>query len=410
MKKHILFLFVLLSLSASSQDFRKESKYVYGKYGLRSFPHKENYAEYNGKVFTYLPATPLLKEEEWQEFKGEAGQKYQIIEIRTKDEGTPMMDLILYYRADDGFVYNMKECMKDNIKFSRNKFYNYDKMTSIFQVPFVFMDEVNKDISDAIGKKLYREDIENQYEIVDAKFEMFNSSSKHKSVVYYVKDSKTGTIFRMENMNSNYKGIEDILFEKKNKISLVKVEKPSETTDRYGDITIVDFKDDFGFQFVDSIISIKVLPYYDKGIISDQSFIIESNKISPNCFAIEIKNKSLNTIKVIWDEAVFVGINSETSKVIHSGIKFSEKEKPQVPSTIIRGATLTDMIMPTDNIRYSEYIKDWGASPLFNNLEPISKPINMRIMLPIQIRDVVNEYILEFEVDYVYAFPYTKRK
>ena len=127
-----------------------------------------------------------------------------------------------------------------------------------------------------------------------------------------------------------------------------------------------------------------------------------------------ISNNSPNTIKILWDEAVFVNVDGLTSKIIHSGIKFIDKEQSQVPSSIIRGATLVDEIIPSGNISFKEDRlldkREWVAAPLFDNLTPISQPLNMRVMLPIQIKDVVNEYILEFEVDYVYSFPYTIRK
>lgn len=413
--KHLLFFtLVLFALSADAINFRKESKYVYGKYGLQSYPLRKNYAVYLGKVFTYLPATPSLQEEKDQHFIGVPGEEYQIVNITTKHDGKPDMDIVVhYYRAADDDKY------RANNPPYRNRISNYEKTTSVFLAPFVFMDEVKQDISDAIGKRIYSDDVENYYEVVDAKFEMFNDTSKHPSVVYYVKNSKTEAVSRIENMNRNYHGIEEIVFEKKNTIYLTKVEKPVETSERFGDITTVEMKDDLWYQYKDSIVSLKVRPFIDKKVVEISSNSVMSGEVysnlnSPNGFAIEISNNSKNTIKILWDEAVFVGVDGLTSKIIHSGIKFNDKEQSQVPSSIIRGATLVDEIIPSNNISFKEDRllgkREWVASPLFDNLTPISQPLSMRVMLPIQIKDVVNEYILEFEVDYVYSFPYTIRK
>lgn len=109
-------------------------------------------------------------------------------------------------------------------------------------------------------------------------------------------------------------------------------------------------------------------------------------------------------IKVVWDDAVFVDCSGSTSKVMHLGIKYSQREASQPASTIIRGASLEDVACPTSNVRYSELLKEWVTESMYP--DKITKEAQqIRLMLPIQIRDVVNEYVFVFDVKYESKHP-----
>ena len=63
------------------------------------------------------------------------------------------------------------------------------------------------------------------------------------------------------------------------------------------------------------------------------SWIIDRNKAN-----FTIKNNASSSIKILWDDMAFVSINGESHRIIHKGIKYSEKEKEQAPSIIARNA------------------------------------------------------------------------
>ena len=122
-------------------------------------------------------------------------------------------------------------------------------------------------------------------------------------------------------------------------------------------------------------------------------------------FAFEIKNVSSNTIKIIWNEAVFVDVDGSTSKVMHTGVKYSERESDQPASTIIKNAKLEDIAAPTSNVYYNDSSKKWETYSLYKNANQNKKGQTIRLMLPIQVKDVINEYIFEFELSYNYIYP-----
>jgi len=169
---------------------------------------------------------------------------------------------------------------------------------------------------------------------------------------------------------------------------LRKVERTNDPENRYSGVSEIDkscIKDlsiattigdlDINFyNFEDDIISLIV-----GGISPSYSFII--------------RNKTNNTLKIVWDDAVFADIDGGVSKVMHNGVKYAEKENSQPSTSIIKGGTLSDRIIPTQFVRYQN--DDWIVAD--NYTEDVNGIV--RIMLPIQIKDVINEYLFEFSLE-----------
>lgn len=165
-----------------------------------------------------------------------------------------------------------------------------------------------------------------------------------------------------------------------------KVEKPSNSAIRYGKTTVVeDDKEISKFSYVDNVIDILIF-----GSSKQFDFIL--------------KNVSDNSIKVIWNEAVFVNYDGSSSKIMHAGTKYSQREADQPATTIIRGAKIEDLAAPNCNVRYSEVLKEWVTDSMYPS-EPATNPGQLRLMLPIQIKDVINEYVFVFDVKYVCNHP-----
>ena len=352
-------------------------KTVYGRYGIQYNKYLEGYEKYIGKVVTYLPSSPILPEEVKQEFEGEAGQQYEIIDIDANDDGCWDMDLIFFFKEHTASLSKKKRTI-------RNQIFNYDRTTSVFQIPFVFMDEIQGELFKAKGKEITSPDIINNLRIVDVKFEKFDNSSHHPHVIYYVEDDLSGVIHRVSYMDYDYKRLADIVLAKENIISLQRVEKPLDTGDRYGSTIIVSQANNTSYVFQDSIIRAEVIP-------------------NRSCFNINISNISPSSIKIIWDEASFIDTEGKAVKVSHSGVKYEERNAVQIPSTIIKGAIINEKIFPNT---YS----GWRSSPLFNDSQIVSNPLKMMLMLPIQIEDVINEYKFCFEIDYKYSLEGIIRK
>jgi len=177
-------------------------------------------------------------------------------------------------------------------------------------------------------------------------------------------------------------------------IVLSKVERPAEAKERYGEYEILETEEqDFKYVFEDEMIKVFWLP--------------TSSGIS-----FRMTNKTDHSIRIIWDEAAYVDENGESHRVMHGGIKYTEKEAPQPPSVVVRKGTLADVIFPTDYVSYSSgRYGGWSEKPLLPNEQTGGDPQvllsaskefigkTIQVLLPIQIEDVTNDYIFSFKIE-----------
>jgi len=176
-------------------------------------------------------------------------------------------------------------------------------------------------------------------------------------------------------------------------IGLEEVERPAQAEERYGEqkITQTQEGDIEKFYFEDDMVGIIWSP-----TSSQISFILT--------------NKTDHSIRIIWDEAAYVDVPGESHRVMHSGVKYIDRNNPQPPSVIVRKGSLSDFVVPTDRVVYvSGRYGGWKTLPLFPNksqhpsiLEENAlfyKDKTVQLLLPLQIEDVINDYIFTFKVN-----------
>lgn len=122
-----------------------------------------------------------------------------------------------------------------------------------------------------------------------------------------------------------------------------------------------------------------------------------------------LQNNSSNTIEIIWDKAVYIDKLGKSNKVIHSGVKLIDKEKSQLPTVVIKGSKIDDILIPVNNISYvSGKYGGWSTSSLFpsshKDIESMTKYDNVfkesevKVLLPLMIDNQLIEYTFIFDV------------
>ena len=176
-------------------------------------------------------------------------------------------------------------------------------------------------------------------------------------------------------------------------VGLQEVERPENAKERYGESKIVNFQEEgkTKYSYEDDMIKIVWLP------LSTQ-------------FAFSLQNKTDHSIKIIWDEAVYVNENGSSGRVMHAGVKYIDRNNSQPSTVVVKKANIDDIIVPTNNIYYtSGQYGGWSTNPLFPNramsqeeLKNLTKKYigkTVQILLPLQIEETVNEYIFTFKVE-----------
>ena len=179
-------------------------------------------------------------------------------------------------------------------------------------------------------------------------------------------------------------------------VSLNKVERPADSKKPLGDIKVYDFLEDS-------------VPKYR----FEDDYIVVYWYVDETSFRFSLINKSGKTLKISWDDISYVDTEGQVGRVMHSGVKYSERNNSQPSTTIPKGATLSDRLIPTDNISYEEYAffgeSNWFETYLFPRISESSEESvkanaakyagkTMLILMPILIENVQNEYLFTFQI------------
>ena len=414
----------------------------FGIYGIQHQSTVADYQQYVGQVVEYLPSSQSNgsydDEKCWLGAGGKYNTKYVITKISGNDK---RMTFVL---TEKGTKNKVKMVVNNQVEYYSYGKYTYC-ITNTYSIPLFLSEKFEGDKANYIGK-IYPSNPDSpvKLEVTDivmqpAEWNVSNSNRCYPKVCYVLTDKKDGkkvyydaanandlnaigtvftnpkykctyTVINVENKKEDYYPYKvSKYYTVKNSIdgrtkevkafnakveafsgddsgkffaALTKVEKPSNSAVRYGKTTSVTDKDITKYSYEDNFIDIQIFA-------------------GSTQFNFVLKNVSDNTLKVVWNEAVFVDVDGSTSKIMHTGIKYSQREADQPASTIIKGAKLEDLAAPTDKVYYSDVLKEWTSKSLYKKLEGQT----IKLMLPIQVKDVVNEYIFEFTLSYVFNHP-----
>lgn len=111
-------------------------------------------------------------------------------------------------------------------------------------------------------------------------------------------------------------------------------------------------------------------------------------------------NKTDSTIRVIWDEAAFIQIDGSTERVMHSGVRYIERDRPQPPSVVPPGARLDDIILPTSNVYYiSGQYGGWRTHDIIpQSLALDFDGYTIGVLLPLDIGGSRRDYTFYFDI------------
>ena len=176
-------------------------------------------------------------------------------------------------------------------------------------------------------------------------------------------------------------------------IGLKTVESPANAKQQFGETKIVNFQDGETnkYRYEDDYINIV--------------WYVDSKR-----FYFDLTNKSGHTIKINWDDISYVDYNGKVGRVMHSGVKYTERNNSQPASTVPKGATLSDILIPTENVYFiSGQFGGWGEKYLipcvYNDAATRDAQASsyvgktMIIVMPIMIENVQNDYTFTFNID-----------
>lgn len=181
---------------------------------------------------------------------------------------------------------------------------------------------------------------------------------------------------------------------------LAAVERPQNAAQRYGpqSVTAADSAGVSRWLFEDKLVRIIWL-------------------VDENSTAFILTNKSEFSIRIVWDQAAFVDFAGSSHPVMHVGTRYSECSGTKTPSVVVRSASIQDVFIGCNRVRYS--LRDWRTDPLMQfdyaaptTVDSVEQAVRasyegkrISALLPLQIEGVVNDYLFTFELDRITRAP-----
>jgi len=188
--------------------------------------------------------------------------------------------------------------------------------------------------------------------------------------------------------------------------ALVEVTRQPATKQRYGAIMAINPTDSSRYTFEDGLIAVRIGALY-------------------NAIRLNVRNKTDQSIKLIWDEASFIDVDGTLSRVMHIGVKYADRNSSQPPTLIPAQQRLADDIFPTNRVFFraasaklpAAYQNGALLRPTFAGVvvqagEPVptapdsfTTAVHSRVghrfavVLPFEADGVKNEYTFWFKVD-----------
>lgn len=166
-------------------------------------------------------------------------------------------------------------------------------------------------------------------------------------------------------------------------VGLVNVESPADAKQQFGETKITSLVEEgiSKYNYEDDYIKIK----WSVGI-KNLSFTIT--------------NKTNSSIKILWDEMSYIDHMNISRRVMHSGVKYINRNESQPPTIVARNSTVVDLIIPTDNIYFaSGQYGGWQERPLFKGDPNTFIGKTVKVLFPMSIENITNEYVFEFKIE-----------
>ena len=176
-------------------------------------------------------------------------------------------------------------------------------------------------------------------------------------------------------------------------VGLSSVESPADAKQQFGETKVVTFNEEgvSKYRYEDDYINIV---WY----------------VGLKQFNFTLNNKSGHRLKINWDDISFVDTEGQVGRVMHSGVKYTERNNSQPATTVPKGASISDILLPTENVYFvSGQYGGWRENYLLPCVYQTPEAFNagasslvgktMTIMMPIMIENVQNDYTFTFNIE-----------
>lgn len=115
----------------------------------------------------------------------------------------------------------------------------------------------------------------------------------------------------------------------------------------------------------------------------------------------ELKNLTDNSIKILWDNMIFLDTEGESHKIVHGEVKVIHTDLSHPPTIILPNSYISDMIVPLKQGRGYTFLPPIDFfSPTDSELEAKTYiGSTFGILFSLEMKNEIKQYFFRFKVD-----------
>ena len=126
------------------------------------------------------------------------------------------------------------------------------------------------------------------------------------------------------------------------------------------------------------------------------SFTVDEQSIQ-----MHLTNLGDHEVKILWDQAQFTDVNMQTSRLMHSGIRFADRNNPIPDQVVPPRAAVREGVFPINRVFFSQQKKAYETKSLF----PVDteagahlKGKTINLFIPVEVDRAIIPYNFKFEI------------
>ncbi len=134
------------------------------------------------------------------------------------------------------------------------------------------------------------------------------------------------------------------------------------------------------------------------------STVAVSFAVSDKSFQFRFENLTAHPVKILWERAEYTDVNMQGHRLMHSGIRFQDRNVP-IPDQIVPShAVVQETVIPVSKVYIDQKKKTYDIQPLFvrdNSAAAGLKGQMINLFIPVEVNRAIIPYNFKIEIDSV---------
>jgi hypothetical protein len=126
-----------------------------------------------------------------------------------------------------------------------------------------------------------------------------------------------------------------------------------------------------------------------------------SFSVGDQSFQMRFENLTVSNVKILWDRAEYTDANRQTHRLMHSGIRFQDRNNPLPDQAVPPRAAVQEAVIPVSKVFFSQPKKAYDIQPLFpldSEAAAGLKGKAINLFIPVEINRQIIPYNFKIEI------------